>query len=254
MTDERVKERIERDLMLFRNLIDDRLWGTHPIMRAMERACERLESELTKLVSQETLLLEGKSFDELFGPAAIDMATIDRVAEAALGALIAPKPDFFEPTPDACQEYSDALLEFCDVCSEKTILALAYLARGVLLSEINILEFKTTPVYMLLPDGTPVRLRTLTDMALQAIADQDDKPEPAPRETMAESRRMVRDAIRIQRDSEALVRKAERDLEEARAIIGRIEAQLDEQTKTMSEMGDRIASGSSITGGRGGRG
>lgn len=150
------REALERALASF----DPFGTGEAPAERdAITRSIGRIDVARRELIERSTFAIAGRGFEVLFGPGVTSLPELEALVEAAVHAMLVPRPDFhLDPSalePDAkaehdaaVDEWSSAQQQYLEHATEERVFALAILGCEVLrsLGKASLAEVPLRPV------------------------------------------------------------------------------------------------------------
>lgn len=159
-------------------------------MPAITRSIGRIDVARRELIERSTFAIAGRGFEVLFGPGVTSLPELEALVEAAVHAMLVPRPDFhLDPSalePDAkaehdaaVDEWSSAQQQYLEHATEERVFALAILGCEVLrsLGKVSLAEIPLQPpasaprvrAEYQPPAAAPVDPATLTDEQKRTI-------------------------------------------------------------------------------------
>ncbi len=125
---------------------------------SIDRSIARIDVARRELIERSTFAIAGRGFEVLFGPGVTSLPELEALVEAAVHAMLVPRPDFhLDPSalePDAkaehdaaVDEWSSAQQQYLEHATEERVFALAILGCEVLrsLGKASLAEVPLTP-------------------------------------------------------------------------------------------------------------
>lgn len=126
---------------------------------SIDRSIGRIDVARRELIERSTFAIAGRGFEVLFGPGVTSLPELEALVEAAVHAMLVPRPDFhLDPSalePDAkaehdaaVDEWSSAQQQYLEHATEERVFALAILGCEVLrsLGKASLAEVPLTPL------------------------------------------------------------------------------------------------------------